>query len=61
MVEGRGGLGTRKHYVAGNGNRKRAGQSPKMRHHLKREAEKNEIKAKGRIKNPKSSIRDLFS
>ena len=41
MTSGKTGMGNKKHGQSG-----RAGKSPKMRHAERREAEKNEIKAK---------------
>ncbi len=55
MVQGRNGMGSHKHGVSG-----RSGKSPAMRHHLKREAEKNERKDRTRIIDPKSSVQELF-
>lgn len=48
------GMGMKKHAQSG-----RAGKSPSMRAYMKREAERNEIKARG-IKNPVSSVNELF-
>lgn len=54
--QGRGGMGSRKHGKSGF-----CPKSPKLRHAMKREAEKAEIKATGRIKDPKQSVAELFS
>ena len=48
-------MGTAKHRKSGY-----SGKSPKYRFLTKLDAEKNEIKDKSRIKNPKSSIKELF-
>ena len=45
-----------KHYHAGG----KAGKSPRFRHQAKLEAERNEVKAKNRIHDPKSSVQELF-
>lgn len=44
-----------KHYVAGH-----ASKSPRFRHALKREAEANERKDRSRLREPKSSVKELF-
>ena len=50
-----GGMGMKKHGTSG-----RAPKSPKLKHAMKREAEKTSIKATGRIKDPKTSVAELF-
>lgn len=54
MKNGSAGMGMKKHAQSG-----RSGKGPKFRAHMKREAERNEIKARG-IKNPVSSVNELF-
>ena len=58
MVSGRGGMGMKKHGKSGchRGNTK----SPKFRHVQRLEAEKNEIKDKSRIRDPKKNMKELF-
>jgi hypothetical protein len=58
MVGGFKGIGMRKHARSGShrGNTKR----PKFRHTQRLEAERNEIKDRSRIRDPKTSIKDLF-
>lgn len=51
---GRGGMGSHKHGVSGT-----APKSPRLRHALKREAEKQERKRKNRT-DWKASLRELF-
>lgn len=55
MSSGSKGMGMHKHGTSG-----RAPKSPKAKHAMKREAEANSIKATGRIKDPKSSVSELF-
>jgi hypothetical protein len=55
MVRGGGDLGSRKHGKSGT-----PGRSPKYRHALKREAEKQVRVDKTRIKDPKQSVQELF-
>ena len=55
MTQGRSGMGSHKHGTSGH-----SGKSPKLRSQIKREAEKNEHKDKSRIKDPKSSVDELF-
>jgi len=55
MQKGKSGVGSHKHGVSG-----RAGKSPKLRHTLKREAERNSIKDRSRIRDPKDTIKELF-
>ena len=55
MHQARGGMGSRKHGKHGI-----SGKSPRFRHAMKREAEKNERKQRSRIRDPKSSVRELF-
>ena len=57
MTVGRSGMGSHKHGVSG-----RSGKSPKMRQHMKREAEKANVKANPRqkISDPKDNVNDLF-
>lgn len=58
MQEGRGGMGMRKHGKSGwkNG----SGKSPRFRHQMKLQAERNEIKDRSGIKNPKKSVSELL-
>jgi hypothetical protein len=55
MKSGRGGMGSHKHGVSGN-----AGKSPRFRHLAKLEAERCEVKAKGKIIDPANSVGELF-
>lgn len=55
MQSGRGGMGSNKHGTCGHSTK-----SPKMRHALKREAEKDVRLGIVRIKNPKSSVREAL-
>lgn len=55
MTQGRSGMGNHKHAISGH-----ATKSPKLRAHMKREAEKDERKDRSRIKDPKSSVDELF-
>jgi hypothetical protein len=55
MQEGSKGMGSKKHAQSGHPT-----QSPKFRFMKKLEAEKNEIKDRSRIKDPKSSVQELF-
>jgi hypothetical protein len=49
------GTGMRKHGRSGHN-----GKSPKMRHHERLLAERNEVKDRTRLKDPKESVSDLF-
>lgn len=60
MQTGNKGMGSHKHYLAGSGGKRRNGKSPKLRHAIKREAESVSIKARGRIRQPKASVKELF-
>jgi hypothetical protein len=56
MVKGQDGMGSHKHGVSGH-----SGKSPKLRHHMRREAEKEELRGnRKRIIDPKSSVEELF-
>lgn len=50
-----GGMGIAKHRKSGH-----TTKSPKMRHAMKLEAERNERKDRTRIKEPKNKVKDLF-
>jgi hypothetical protein len=54
-AKGSGGMGNHKHGTCG-----RAPKSPRFRFHQKREAERDDVKDKTRLKYPKESIKDLF-
>lgn len=58
MASGTKGIGPHKHAKSGchRGNPK----GPKLRHAMKREAERNEIKDRSGIRDPKGSIKELF-
>lgn len=56
MKGGRAGMGSHKHYVSGH-----ATKSPRFRFLQKIEAEKNERKDTKRIKDPKPTVKELFS
>jgi hypothetical protein len=51
----RSGMGSHKHGTSG-----RAPKSPKLKHAMKREAEKDVRVDKTRLKEPKSNIKELF-
>jgi putative transposase len=53
---GDGRMGMHKHGTHGH-----SGKSPKLRHAMKRQSEKDEIKDRSRIRNPSSSVHDLFN
>jgi hypothetical protein len=53
MVKGRGGMGNHKHGTSG-----RAPKSPRLRHAIKLDAERNERKAKKPL--PYGSVKDVF-
>ena len=55
MQEGKGGMGSHKHGTSG-----RAPKSPKTKHRMKREAEKDVRLDRTRIKDPKASVQELF-
>jgi hypothetical protein len=55
MQIGRGGMGNAKHRKSGH-----ATKSPKLRHAQKREAERDVRSDRSRIKDPKSTISELF-
>lgn len=55
MRGGEKGMGMKKHARSG-----RSPKSPKMRAALKREAERNEVKDRSRIADPKGAVSDLF-
>lgn len=55
MHKGNSGMGMHKHGVSG-----KPGKSPRFKHWLKREVEKGAIKRRGAIRNPKSSVKELF-
>lgn len=55
MVVGRTGMGSHKHAISG-----RAGKSPKLRHRMKMEAERNERKDRSKIKEPRQTVKELF-
>ena len=55
MQQGQGGMGSHKHYISGV-----ATQSPRYRHNMKREAELNERKDRSRIRDPETSVTELF-
>jgi hypothetical protein len=55
MKSGNAGMGMAKHRKSG-----RATKSPKFRHQMKMAAEAQERKDKSRIREPKSSITELF-
>lgn len=55
MVSGRGGMGSHKHGVSGH-----ATKSPRARFLERLEAEKNERKDHSRIREPKTSVKELF-
>ena len=54
--QARGGMGSHKHGVSG-----RSGKSPRFRHWLKRETERQEHRKKAPIKNPKATVKELFN
>lgn len=56
MVAGRGGMGTSKHRKSGY-----VTKSPRARFKDKLEAERNEVKATGRLKDPKQTVAELFT
>lgn len=58
MNKGNDGMGMRKHGRSGwkNG----SGKSPRLRFHMKMEAEKNERKDRSKIRNPKKSVAELL-
>ncbi len=45
---------------AGGKHKSKAPKSPKMKHAMKREAERNERKASPSIKDPKASVKEVF-
>lgn len=55
MQKGSGGMGSHKHGTSGY-----CPKSPKFRHQAKLEAERNEVRAKDKIKDPKASVSELF-
>jgi hypothetical protein len=55
MHNGRGGMGSRKHGKSGH-----ATKSPRFRFAAKIEAERNGVKSKKAIREPKSSFAELF-
>lgn len=55
MVKGTSGMGFSKHHKSGT-----PGKSPRFRHLAKLEAEKNERKDRSRIKDAKSTVKELF-
>jgi hypothetical protein len=55
MTTGTKGIGSHKHGTSG-----RAPKSPRLRHAMKLDAERSEIKDTHRIKDPQTSIKDLF-
>jgi len=57
-ISGTKGIGMKKHAKSGchRGNTK----DPKFRHAQRLEAERNEIKDRSRIRDPKTSVKDLF-
>lgn len=55
MATGTKGIGNHKHGVSG-----KSGKSPKMRHAMKREAEKDVRLDRTRIKNPSGSVAEIF-
>lgn len=56
MICGRGGMGSHKHGISGH-----SPKSPKLRHNIKLEAERSEVKDRSRIKDPKASVSELFN
>ena len=56
MHSGRGGMGSREHGKSGN-----AVKSPRFRFATKLEAERNSVKNKKRIRDPKASVNELFA
>jgi hypothetical protein len=55
MQEGKGGMGSHKHGTSGH-----SSKSPKLKHRMKREAEKDVRLDRARIKDPKTSVQELF-
>jgi hypothetical protein len=55
MQSGGGGMGNLKHRTSGH-----ATKSPKLRHAMKREAERNQVKDRSRIQDQKSTVGELF-
>jgi hypothetical protein len=55
MQQSRGGMGTRKHGKSGH-----ATKSPRLRHAMRLEAERNERKDRSQIKRPFDSVKDMF-
>jgi hypothetical protein len=56
MQRGRGGMGSRKHAKSGH-----ATKSPRFRFAAKIEAERQGVKSKRAIRDPKSSVAELFA
>jgi transposase len=55
LQSGRGGMGSRKHGQSGH-----PGKSPKLRHAMKREAERQERKDRSKLADPKGSVGEAF-